>query len=126
MIKSSEKGMFDVAIVWKLDRFVRSRYDSAYYKATLRKNGVKVLSATELISDNAESILLESLLEGMAEYFSAELSEKVLRGLTKNALKCKYNGGTLPIGYATDANQFFQIDTLPAPAILDAFKRYAE
>ena len=113
MIKDSADKKFDVVLVWKLDRFARNRYDSAYYKNVLRRNGVKVLSATELISQNAEGILLESMLEGYAEYYSAELSEKVLRGLTENALKCKYNGGTLPIGYCIDSNQFFQIDRLP-------------
>lgn len=126
MIKDSEKGLFDTVIVWKLDRFARNRYDSAHYKSILRKNGVKVISATELISDSAEGILLKSMLEGMAEYYSAELSEKVVRGLTENALKCKYNGGTLPIGYTIDENQYFQIDPLTAPAVLDAFKQYAE
>ena len=94
MIKDSAKGLFDVIIVWKLDRFARNRYDSAHYKAQLRKYGVKVLSATENISDGPEGIILESMLEGMAEYYSAELSEKVIRGHTENALKCKYNGGT--------------------------------
>ena len=126
MIKDSEKGIFDTIIVWKLDRFARNRYDSAHYKSILRKNGVKVISATELISDSAEGILLESMLEGMAEYYSAELSEKVVRGLTENALKCKYNGGTLPIGYTIDKNQYFQIDPLTAPAVLNSFKQYAE
>lgn len=126
MIKDSADKKFDVVLVWKLDRFARNRYDSAYYKNVLRRNGVKVLSATELISQNAEGILLEFMLEGYAEYYSAELSEKVLRGLTENALKCKYNGGTLPIGYCIDSNQFFQIDPLTAPAVLDAFKSYAE
>ena len=87
---------------------------------------VKVVSATEKISQTSEGILLESLLEGMAEYYSAELAEKVTRGLTENALKCKYNGGTLPIGYTTDENQFYIIDPLTAPAVLDAFKHYAE
>ena len=47
MIKDSAKGLFDVIIVWKLDRFARNRYDSAHYKAQLRKYGVKVLSAAE-------------------------------------------------------------------------------
>ena len=88
MIKDSANGLFDTVIVWKLDRFARNRYDSAHYKALLRKNGVKVISATEVISDTAEGILLESLLEGMAEYYSADLAEKVIRGLTENALKC--------------------------------------
>ena len=89
MIKDSAKGQFNAIIVWKLDRFARNRYDSAHYKAMLRKNGVKVVSATEVISEGAEGIILESVLEGYAEYYSAELSEKVIRGMTENALKCQ-------------------------------------
>ncbi|MBQ7718042.1 MAG: recombinase family protein [Clostridia bacterium] len=126
MIKDSASGKFEAIIVWKLDRFARNRYDSAHYKSVLRKNGVKIVSATEIISDNPEGILLESMLEGMAEYYSAELAEKVIRGLKENALKCKYNGGNLPIGYTTDSNQCFQIDPLTAPIVLDAFKHYAD
>ena len=68
MIKDSSKHLFDAVIVWKLDRFARNRYDSARYKATLKKNGVKVVSATEVISEGAEGIILESVLEGYAEY----------------------------------------------------------
>ena len=47
LIKDSAKGLFDVIIVWKLDRFARNRYDSAHYKSILRKNNVKVISATK-------------------------------------------------------------------------------
>ena len=72
MIKDSYKHAFDCIIVWKLDRFSRNRYDSAHYKTLLRKNGVKVISAMESISEGSEGILLESVLEGMAEYYSAE------------------------------------------------------
>ena len=126
MIKDSSKKLFDMIIVWKLDRFARNRYDSARHKAQLKKNGVKVVSATETISDGAEGILLESMLEGMAEYYSADLAEKVVRGMTENALKCKYNGGTPPLGYVIDSEQYFQIDPLTAPFVLEAFKRYDE
>lgn len=126
MIKDSSKKNFDIVIVWKLDRFARNRYDSARYKSMLKKNGVKVVSATEAISEGAEGILLESVLEGYAEYFSVELAEKVIRGMTDNALKCKYNGGTLPVGYTVDANQFYQIDPVVAPVVLSAFQHYAD
>jgi len=126
MIKDSGKKLFDMVIVWKLDRFARNRYDSARYKSLLKKNGVKVVSATEVISDGAEGIILESVLEGYAEYYSADLSEKVIRGMTDNALKCKYNGGTVPVGYVVDDAQHFQIDPLTAPFIIEAFKRYDE
>lgn len=126
MIKDSGKKLFDVIIVWKLDRFARNRYDSARYKAALKKNGVKVVSATEVISDGAEGIILESVLEGYAEYYSADLSEKVIRGMTENALKGKFNGGRLPIGYVVDEEHHLQIDPVTAPFILEAYKRYAD
>ena len=124
MIKDSGKRLFDMILVWKLDRFARNRYDSARYKAALKKNGVRVVSATESISNGADGILLESMLEGMAEYYSADLSEKVIRGMTENALKCVFNGGTRPIGYVIDEEQHFQIDQTTAPFVLEAFKRY--
>ena len=124
MIKESSKELFDVVIVWKLDRFARNRYDSAHYKATLRRNGVKVVSATEVISEGAEGIILESVLEGYAEYYSAELSEKVIRGMTENALKCQYNGGNVPVGYYIDEQKHYQIDELTAPFVKEAFLMY--
>ena len=126
MIKDSNKKLFDMIIVWKLDRFARNRYDSARYKAQLKKNGVKVVSATEVISDGAEGIILESVLEGYAEYYSADLAEKVVRGMTENALKAKYNGGTMPLGYVIDDEQHFQLDPNTAPFVLEAFKKYDE
>ena len=126
MIKDSDKHLFDMVIVWKLDRFSRDRYDSARYKVLLKKNNVRVVSATEVISSGADGILLESVLEGFAEYYSADLAEKVTRGMTENALKCKFNGGSMPIGYVIDEKQHFQIDPLTAPFVLEAFKRYIE
>lgn len=126
MIKDSAKQLFDVVIVWKLDRFSRNRYDSAYYKMLLKKNGVKVISAKENISDRPEGILLESMLEGYAEFYSAELSEKILRGLKENALKCKYNGGALPLGYVTDSEQRYVIEPIEAQTVREIFTLYAD
>ena len=105
LIKDSAKQLFDVIIVWKLDRFARNRYDSAHYKSILRKNNVKVISATEAISAGAEGILLESLLEGLAEYYSVELGVKVSRGLTENAHKARHNGGIIPYGLMVNEEQ---------------------
>ena len=98
MIADSAKKLFDVVLVWKLDRFARNRYDSAFYRYTLRKNGVRVVSAKENISNGPEGIILESLLEGIAEFYSANLSQNVKRGFKENALKGKWNGGAVPLG----------------------------
>lgn len=126
MVKDSAKKLFDVVIVWKLDRFSRNRYDSAYYKMLLKKNGVRVVSAKENITDGPEGILMESILEGYAEFYSAELSEKILRGLKENALKCRYNGGALPLGYITDKEQHYLIDPTEAAIVREIFTNYAD
>lgn len=102
MIEDSKNGLFHYVLVYQLDRFARDRYDSAVYKRILKKNGVKVLSAKENISADASGILVESVLEGMAEYYSAELSQKVKRGITLSAQKCKCIGGHRLFGYDTD------------------------
>ena len=126
MIRDSSKHLFDAVLVWKLDRFARSRYDSAVYKSILKKNGVKVVSATECITDGPEGIILESMLEGMAEYYSAELSEKIHRGQKENALKGRNNGGSIPLGYKLKEDQHLEIDPLTAPFVQEAFRRYAD
>ena len=124
MIKDSAKGLFEVAIVWKLDRFARNRYDSAVYKSKLKKNGVKVLSAKENISEGSEGIILEAMLEGFAEYYSAELSEKVKRGLKENALKCKHNSGLVTYGFSIDEDRHYLINPMTAPIVSESFEKY--
>ena len=126
MIKDSYRKVFDTVIVWKVDRFARNRYDSAHYKNILKKNGVKVISAKEHISEGAEGIILEAMLEGYAEYYSVELAEKINRGLTENALKGKLNGGSIPIGYVLTKEKSLAIDEETAPIVVEVFTRYAD
>ena len=126
MIKDSDKKLFDIVLVWKLDRFARNRYDSARYKTQLKKNGVKLMSATEIISEGPEGIILESVLEGYAEYYSADLAEKVVRGQTENILKGRCNGGRGTFGYTLDPERKFHIDPLTSPFVLESFKKYDE
>lgn len=138
MIKDSEKGIFNGIVVYQLDRFARNRYDSAINKSKLKKNNVRVMSARENINDDASGILMESVLEGMAEYFSVELGQKVKRGMKINADNCYYNGGTIPLGYKlievdsniTDASgrivkkKKYAIDEETAPVVQKIFEMY--
>lgn len=99
MIKDSAYKRFDCVIVYKLDRFARNRYDAAENRQKLKANGVKLLSATEGLSDSPESVMLESVLEGMAEYYSLELSQKVRRGINESVEKRQFLGGPIPLGF---------------------------
>ena len=126
MIKDSAKKIFDVVLVWKLDRFARNRFDAVNYKYQLEKNGVHLVSAMEPISQGPEGIMVESMLIGMAEYYSAELALKVARGERENALQCKYNGGIVPLGFTIGKeDRLYHIDPETAPIVQEIFTRYA-
>lgn len=104
MISDSKEGKFDVVIVHKLDRFSRDRYDSAFYKRELRKNSVSLCSVLENLDDSPESIIMESVLTGMAEYYSANLAREVMKGMKETAYQCKHTGGLPPYGYKVNSD----------------------
>lgn len=124
MIDDSSKRQFEMVIVWKLDRFARNRYDSAIYKARLKKHGVRVVSVKENITDSPEGIILEGMLESMAEYYSANLAQNVRRGLRESIAKGNYCGGTVPYGYKLEGKKLV-VDEMYAPMIRYMFERYA-
>lgn len=126
MIADSSRKLFQYVIVYQLDRFSRSRYDSAIYKNKLKKNGVRVLSAKERIGNDPASIILESMLEGYAEYYSAELSQKVMRGMTENVLEGKWPGGRTPLGYHLTADKKLEINPEEAEIVKLVYKLYLE
>ena len=125
MISDSDKHAFEGILVYQLDRFARNRYDSAIYKSKLKKNGVRVLSARENITDDASGILVEGVLESMAEYFSAELSQKIHRGMEINAQKCLSNGSNPGLGFKVDKDRRFYVDEEEAKIVREIFERYA-
>lgn len=90
---------FDVILVHKFDRFARSREDSVVYKSLLKKEaGIKVVSITETIEDDKFSVILEAMLEAMAEYYSLNLAEEVKKGMTEKAIRGGLQNGA-PFGY---------------------------
>lgn len=124
MIADSRHGSFDTVLVYKLDRFARNRYDSALYKKKLRDNGVRVVSATENITDTPEGIIMEGLLEAMDEYYSAELSRKCKRGIEESFRKGRFRGRNAPFGYKVEDHRLV-LDELTAPVAHEVFERFA-
>ena len=124
MIADSSKKEFDIVLVHKLDRFSRNRYDSAIYKYKLRKNNVRLCSVLERIDDTPESIILESMLEGFSEYYSANLAREVMKGLKENALQCRHTGGSAPLGYDVDEEGHLVINEYEAEAVRMIYEMY--
>ncbi len=76
MNKDSYKNMFNTVLVWKLDRFARNRYDSAYYKNILKKNGVRVISIKESISQGQTASYLRRSWKAMLNTIQPNFRKK--------------------------------------------------
>jgi len=124
LIVDCRKKLFDAVIVYKTDRFARNKYDSAVYKRELKRAGVELHYAAEAIPDGPEGIILESLMEGLAEYYSAELAQKIRRGIRESALKGHCTGGNLALGYKIAPDKSFEIDPDEAEAVKTIFDMF--
>jgi len=124
MIKNSAKREWNFVLVYKLDRFSRNKYEMAMHKKTLKDNGIKVISATEYIPDTPEGIIFESMLEGYAEFYSAELSQKIRRGNNESRHKGNLTGGRTPFGYKR-VDKKAVIDEERADVVRYVFEKYA-
>ncbi|NLT48390.1 MAG: recombinase family protein, partial [Clostridiales bacterium] len=124
MIRDSVRRQFEAVIVWKIDRFGRNREEIALNKSKLRHNGVKILYAKEHIPETPEGIILESVLEGIAEYYSASLSQNIMRGMRENALNCLSTGPGLSLGYYLKDKRFY-VDEHGAGIVKTIFNDYA-
>ncbi|NOU57203.1 recombinase family protein [Brevibacillus borstelensis] len=91
---------FDAILVHKFDRFCRRREDHIIYKALLKKQGIVVLSTTELTDpETPHGVLLEGMLEVISEFYNVNLKHETLKGLRENALQGFHCGGRAPYGY---------------------------
>ena len=125
MLKDSAKQQWEIVLVYKLDRFSRDKYETTIHKHTLKENGVKLVSAMENIPDSPEGIILESLLEGMNQYYSAELSQKINRGLKESWMKGQTTGGPPVFGYDV-IDKKCVINEYESGIIREAFTKYAQ
>ena len=125
MLRDSAKRAWDFVLVYKTDRFGRNKYELAMNKHTLKTNGIRLIPVKENIPEGPEGIILESLLEGMAEYYSAELSQKVKRGMRETRNKGNFTGGYLPYGFKKDGKKVI-VDVDKAEVVRFIYEQYAK
>ncbi len=126
MLADAAKHAFDALIVWKTDRIGRNKEEIALNKYHLKKNGVKIHYIAEMIPDTPEGIILEAVIEGMAAYYSEQLSQNIRRGQRASAAKAQSTGGNRPLGYKTGPDKKFVIDPETAPTVRLVYDLYAQ
>ena len=124
LMRDCTRKIFDVVIVYATDRFARNKYDSAIHKRALKKAGIELHYAAEHIPAGPEGIILESLMEGLAEYYSARLSENIKRGIHESAQKGRAIGGTKILGYKIAPDKSFEINEKEAEAVKKIFDMF--
>lgn len=126
MISDAMSNTFDIVVVHKLDRFARNRYDSIVFRAQLKNFGVVMLSVIENLDGSPESLILESVLEGMNEYYSRNLAREIEKGKTENAYQARHNGGIPPLGYDVDKDMHLVINDKEATCVRFIFNAIAD
>ena len=124
MLSDTAKKQFQVIILWKVDRFGRNREEITFNKYRCKKNGVRVEYVAENVPDSPEGVILESVLEGMAEYYSLQLSQNIRRGQYEGAKKHHVLGGNVPLGYKA-VDKKYVVDEAVAPVIREIYELYA-
>ncbi len=131
MLADSDRSQpWEIVLVYALDRFGRNSIEVAINKQRLKKNGKILISATQRTStnidgsQNLDGIILENVMIGLSEYYSAELSQKVRRGLAENRRKGLFTGGFLSYGYKV-VNKKIEIDEETAEAVRFMYQSYA-
>ena len=117
MISELKDTKPNYVLTHKMDRFARNRYDSAVYKREIQKAGARYISVDQPIDDSPEGAILESLLEGMAEYYSKNLAREVMKGMEENAYKAQFNGGWVPLGCNITKEKQYVINNYEAETI---------
>ena len=125
MLSAAPQRSFDTVLCWKVDRFGRNRENAAFAKHELRKSGVKVVYVMDKIPEGAAGIITEGMLETLAQWYSANLSENVRRGMNDNASKCLYNGAHV-YGYTVGPDRRYVIYEPEAAIVRKVFTMYAD
>ena len=130
MLKDSETSVWEVVLVYAIDRFGRNSIEVAINKQRLKSNKKVLISATQRTSENLDGtknldgILLENVYIGIAEYYSAELSPKILPGLKESRRKGQFCGGKVTYGYYVKDKKL-HIDEEKAKIVRFIYEQYA-
>lgn len=121
----TKKNAVDHFVVWKIDRFARNTSDHFSVKTILAKHGVSIRSVTEVITEDPQGLLMETILAGFSQF------DNDIRAMrTRNGMKERLRQGiwvwNTPFGYRrVEKGANLSINPETAPIIKFIFETYA-
>lgn len=126
LLADSSKKLFDVVLVYSIDRFGRNLVQTLQNEGKLNENGVTLISVTERFTNDPSGRFFRSLMMAHAQYYSDELSQKIKRGMDYNGENCLCTGGNIALGYKVNKESMrFEINLSTAPIVQMVFEMYA-
>ena len=127
MIKTAKKGVFDVIVFWKLDRFSRSLIHAVELESDLREFDVYLYSVTEQIdTTSATGRFNFRNLASAAEFERDMIKERTQLGLNQLAEEHKWPNETVPLGYTLTDDQKLSINETERTIVERIFDSYIE
>ena len=127
---------FDLIVVHSYSRFFREAFEQEFYLRKLAKHGVKVVSITQPVGDEAEPVqaMMRKVIALFDEYQSKENAKHVIRSMKENARQGFWNGAICPLGYKLVAverrgektKKRLVIDDVEAETVRLIFKLYLD
>jgi site-specific DNA recombinase len=131
MLAYVKENPVSFAIVHKVDRLARDRSDDVEISVALKAAGTTLVSCSENIDETPSGILLHGIMSSMAEFYSRNLANEVMKGLIQKV----ESGGTpgkAPVGYLNVRGvengrdvRTVEIDPVRAPLVAWAFEVYS-
>jgi site-specific DNA recombinase len=131
LLKFVQETHVDYVIVHKVDRLARNRFDDVEINLALKQAGAQLVSVTENIDETPSGLLLHGIMSSIAEFYSRNLANEVIKGSTQKAER----GGTptlAPIGYLNVRRmengrevRTVEVDPERGPLMAWAFEQYA-
>ena len=126
LLKDAAAGLFDTVLIHKIDRFGRNKIQIALNRYALQQLGIKLIPVAEYFGDGPHAVIMESVMEGLAEFYSLNLAQETMKGLLINADKCRYNGGRVLYGYKVNEEQKYELNLEEAEIVKEIFERVAD
>ena len=124
MLADAMEDKFDVIVFHKIDRNSRNELNYFKFKDKLERLGIRYEYAAQPIDAlSPEGQMMETVMVGMAAYYSRNLAKETKKGLNENAYKALFNGGFPPLGYKIVDKQYV-IDEQEAAAVRMIFELY--
>lgn len=119
------KHSIDYFVVWKMDRFARNTSDHFSVKTILAKHDISIRSVTEVITEDPQGLLMETILAGFSQF------DNDIRAMrTRNGMRERLRQGVwvwkAPLGYRRiEKGANLSVDPKTAPIIRLIFETYA-